>query len=100
MLRQLLKGVVLRRAARQIPILKLLSLAEVAILARRHVTHLDPTERRRLVALVRRGRGLAPKEREELRGLVSRLELRALAGGAADRVSPVPLPRKLTKSRY
>jgi len=100
MLRQFATRALLRRAAKQIPILKLLSLAEVAMLARLHVKHLGPAERRRLVQIVRRGRAMTEPERGELRALVNKLELRAFAGGAADRVSPVPLPQKLTKSRY
>jgi triphosphoribosyl-dephospho-CoA synthetase len=76
------------RSVRRLPFLKLLAIAQLLLLARRHFLHLDPAERRRLAELVRRGRSLTPAEREELRGLVQRLEPRAFAGAAADAFSP------------
>jgi hypothetical protein len=85
---------------RRIPILKLLFIAELALVAGRHVQHLTPDERRRLAALVRKGRGLSPSEREELRELVAKLDARAFAGSVVDRLSPLPLPRRLTRRRY
>lgn len=85
---------------KHVPLLRLIAIAEIALLARRHLQHLDPDERRRLAFLIRRGRRLSPPERAELRALVAKLEPRAFAGGAANRVSPVPLPRRLTKQRY
>jgi hypothetical protein len=88
---------------KRIPLLKLLSAAEVALLARDHVKRLTPSERRRLIALVRAGRGrrrnLSPGERAELAGLVAKIEPRLLAGEAAQRLSPVPLPRRLLFGR-
>jgi hypothetical protein len=88
---------------RRLPMLKLLSAAEVALLARDHLARLTPAERRRLVALVRTGRGrrshLTPKEREELEGLVVKLAPRQLMGDAVNRISPVPLPRRLLYGR-
>jgi hypothetical protein len=39
-------------------------------------------------------------ERKELRELVGKIDLRGLAGGVASRVSPVPLPKRLTGARY
>ncbi len=85
---------------RRIPVVKLLSIAEVGMLARDHLMQLTPEERRRLVALVRRGRGrpsrLKRSERDELAGLVAKLEPRMLAGEAVDKLSPVPLPKRLT----
>jgi hypothetical protein len=84
---------------RRIPVFKLLSAAEVAILARDHYQRLTPAERRRLLALVRTGRGrsanLTDREHAELEGLMEKLEPRALFGAAADKLSPVPLPRRL-----
>jgi hypothetical protein len=84
---------------RRVPVLKLLSAAEVAMLARDHIMRLDPQERRRLIELVRIGRGrrrnLSEAEREELATLVAKLEPRLLAGSAVDKLSPVPLPRRL-----
>lgn len=85
---------------RHVPVVKLLLIGELALVARRHMQHLDASERRRLAQLVRRGRGLSAPEREELRGLVSKLDSRAFAGSALARLSPVPLPKRLTRARY
>lgn len=88
---------VIPRAAKRLPWLKVLSLAEVAMLAQRHVQLLAPPERRRFAELAARGlrdRRLAPEERAELTELLKRLEPRAFAGGAIDRLSPVPMPRR------
>ena len=85
---------------KRLPILNLLAIAGLASVARRHLQHLNKDERRRLVELVRRGPRLSAAERHELRGLVSKLDMRALAGEAVDRISPVPLPRRLTGARY
>lgn len=70
------------------------------MLARRHYAKLDPQERSRLVELVRRGRGtknLSADERDELSALVARLEPKRFAALAADRLSPVPLPRRFVE---
>jgi len=85
---------------RHLPAFKLLAIGEMALVARRHLQHLDPVERRRLAQLVRRGRGLSAPEREELRALISKLDTRAFAGSALQRLSPVPLPRRFTRARY
>jgi hypothetical protein len=85
---------------KRLPVLKLLAVAELALVARKHLQHLDATERRRLAELVRRGRGLSAAEREELRSLVLKLDVRAFAGSAVQRLSPVGLPRRLTGGRY
>jgi hypothetical protein len=84
---------------RRLPVVNLLAIAELALVARRHLQDLDPTERRRLATLVRRGPRLSPAEREELRRLVAKLDLRGLAGAAVARLSPIPLPRRLTGAR-
>lgn len=88
---------------RRLPVLKLVAVAEIALLARAHVTKLDPAERRRLVTLVRLGRGrsrnLSDTEREELARLVAKVEPRLFVGLAADKLSPVPLPRRLIHGR-
>ena len=84
---------------RRVPVVKLLSAAEVALLARDHLAQLTPRERRRLVGLVRVGRGrrsrLTSAEREELEELMAKLRPRLFVGEAIDRLSPVPLPRRL-----
>lgn len=84
---------------RRLPIFRLLALAEIALAARDQIGKLTPDERRRLVALVREGRGrssrnLTPEERQELAALVAKVEPRRFAGLAIDRLSPVPLPRR------
>jgi hypothetical protein len=86
---------------RRLPLLKLLAVAEVAMLARDHVTKLDRGERRRLLQLVRIGRGrrrnLSPREREELSRLVAKVEPRLFVGAAADKLSPVPVPQPVRR---
>lgn len=85
---------------KHLPVVRLLAIGELALVARRHMQHLDPAQRRRLAALVRRGRSLTASERDELRGLVALLDTRAFAGSALQRLSPLPLPRRLTRARY
>lgn len=80
----------------RLPLFKLIAIVQLALLARRHLGALTPTERRRAAQLVRRARSLTPAERHELIGIASKLEPRAFAGAAADRLSPVPLPRSVS----
>ena len=84
---------------RRLPMLKLLALGEIALLARSHLQRLEPGERRRLIELLRAGRGrsrnLSPDERDELQRLVAKTEPRLFAGMAADKLSPVRLPRRV-----
>jgi len=84
---------------KRLPVLKLLAVAEIALLARQHMGRLEPAERRRLLELVRKGRGrrraLTDAEREELGTLVAKAEPRRFAALAANMLSPVPLPRRL-----
>ena len=101
---RLVKRLVTRMpGVRRLPMFKLLAIAEIALLARDHLGRLEPAERRRLLHLVRTGRGrsrnLSPEEREELAGLVAKVEPRLFAGMAADKISPVPLPRRLIEGR-
>lgn len=85
---------------RALPLFQLLALGETVLLARQHLQLLQPEERQRLAELVRRGRQLQKEEVEELRALLSKLEPRAFAGGALEQFSPLPLPKRLTRSRY
>ena len=86
---------------------QLLALAEVLLLAQQHVERLTPAERRRVVQLVRVGRGrsrnLNPGERAELADLMEKAEPRRFAADAIHRLSPVPVPRpvinRLVKAR-
>ncbi|MGN6169869.1 MAG: hypothetical protein ACTHQQ_17125 [Solirubrobacteraceae bacterium] len=84
---------------RQIPAATLLEIAEVVLLAREHLKKLEPDERRRVVALVRAGRGrrrnLSPREQVELAALVAKAEPRLFFGLAAEQLSPLPLPRRV-----
>jgi hypothetical protein len=106
--RLMLRRVVGRSVARRVghvpglrwaPVLRLLVAAEIALLVRDHYLRLDAQERRRLVELVRRGRGrrrnLSDNERDELTVLIERMEPRLLAGRAAQELSPLHLPRRV-----
>jgi hypothetical protein len=88
---------------KRLPVLKLLAVAEIALVARTHVTKLEPDERRRFIQLVRAARGrpskLTEAEREELSKLVSKAEPRLFAGVVADKLSPVPLPKRLVTGK-
>ena len=88
---------------RRLPVFKLIAVGEIALLARSHVNRLDPGERRRLIELLRIGRGrsrnLTDAERDEFQRLVAKAEPRVFAGMAADKLSPVPLPRRLVEGR-
>lgn len=83
---------------RKLPVMRLLLLGEVVLIARNHIEHLTPRERRRLVVLVRtahgRPRNLNPGQREELQSLVAKVEPKLLAAEAAEKLSPVPLPKR------
>lgn len=93
----------IQRLAKGIPVLELLMIARVALLAGRHVSKLDGIERRRLAALVREGRGrpsrLSQDDADELRVLVAKLELRLFAGSALDKLSPLPIPKRVLYGR-
>jgi hypothetical protein len=86
---------------RRLPVYKLIAIAEIGLLARDHVRRLTPPERRRLLELIRIARGrpsnLRDADRDELTELVARMEPRLLAGEAADRISPVPLPKRIIR---
>jgi hypothetical protein len=79
----------------RLPFFKILAIAQVALLVRRHLRGLSRADRRRLAELARRGTKLTPAERAELRALVAKFEPGAFALGAANHVSPFPLPRRL-----
>ncbi len=88
---------------RHIPVVRLLALAEVALIAQDHVARLDPQERRRILQLVRIGRGrpsrLTNAQREELRELVAKAEPRLFVGEVAEKLSPVKLPQRIVRGR-
>ncbi len=67
--------------------IRVLALAQVALLIRHHVSLLEPDERARLAKLVAQSKGrprlnLTANEREEMLRLVAKLEPSALANGA------------------
>lgn len=106
MLRFVLARSPAKRLARGVPLLALLAALDAARLAQRHLTKLSPAERRRLLALAAKARGgagaFSGPERAELGALLAKLEPRTLVGAVADRLSPVPLPKRLlygSKSR-
>jgi hypothetical protein len=81
---------------RNIPVARLLVVANIVMLLREHFQKLAPDERRRFVQLVARGRGrpsnLTAVERAELAMLVLKAEPRAFAGTALRRLSPIRIP--------
>lgn len=72
--------------------LRIFAIAQLALLARRHLTRLAPDERGRLARLVRESRGrprknLSPNEREEMLRLVRKLEPGEFGKAAAGRLT-------------
>src|SRR5437868_6637046 len=88
---------------RRLPIAKLLVVGELLLLARDHVTSLDPAERRRFIQLMRAGRGrrrnLSAQEQDELAALIQKANPRLFVGMVADRFSPVPLPGRVVRGK-
>jgi len=84
------------RTVRHIPLFKVIAILQLALLARRHLGALTSADRRRAAQLIRHSRNLTPAERHELIDLASKLEPRAFAGAVAHKMSPVPLPRRIT----
>jgi hypothetical protein len=86
-----------------VPLARLLLVAEVALLAQRHLAKLNGVQRRRLFTLLLRARGrprsLSAAERREFLRLVARLEPRYFLGTAVRRISPVPIPKRLLYGR-
>ena len=103
MLRLLLRSPWVRRVSQGVPVARLLLVAELVILAQRHLGKLDSAQRLRLFSLLVRARGrprsLTAAERYEVVYLVARLEPRLLLGTALRRVIPLPLPNRLLYGR-
>jgi hypothetical protein len=80
-------------AVRRVPVARLVALGELLLLAREHIMRLEPDERRRVLELVRRGRGrpsrLTPRERRELARLVAKAEPRLFAHAAVRKLNPI-----------
>jgi hypothetical protein len=83
------------RKLRLIPFYRVLALGQTVLRARRHWRGLEPNDRRRLRALVMRGRNMTPAERDEMRQILAKLEPRAFALATANAFSPVRMPRWL-----
>jgi hypothetical protein len=84
---------------RRMPFFKLLAVGQTVLLARRHLLQLDGDDRRRLRELVMRGKAMNAAERDELRGLLSKLEPTAFAFATADAFSPIPIPGRRWRQR-
>jgi hypothetical protein len=82
------------RLLKKMPLFRLIAIGETALLARRHLRRLDADDRHRLLVLVRKGRGMRPRERDELRAILAKLGPREFAYATADAFSPVKLPRR------
>ena len=93
----------LLQSYRAIPMAKLLTAAQLVMLARRHWLRLEPHERRRMFTLVRiatgrRGR-LTPAERFELARLIAKADPKLFAGLVVQKFSPVPFPKRMVRPK-
>jgi hypothetical protein len=79
-----------------LPAGRLIVVGELLLLAREHLAKLEPEERRRIVELVRHGRGrarnLSDRERRELERLIEKAEPREFLGNAVKRVVGFGIP--------
>jgi hypothetical protein len=91
------------KLAKAVPLARLVVAGKIVLLAREHWHRLEPTERRRLITLVRRGHGrprnLSPGDRDELARLIHKADPWLFARLVAQRFSPVPLPGRLVRDR-
>jgi antitoxin (DNA-binding transcriptional repressor) of toxin-antitoxin stability system len=79
---------------RGIPVARLIAIGQLLLLARDHIiTRLNPDERRRVIELIRRGRGrpsrLSGRERRELEELIAKVEPQLFAREAVRKLSPI-----------
>jgi hypothetical protein len=93
----------LTRIARGVPMARLIAAAQIVMLARQHWLRLEPHERRRVITLVRQGRGrrrnLTPSQRDELGRLIAKANPRLFAGLAVQRLSPVRVPSWIVRDK-
>jgi hypothetical protein len=82
-----------------LPIVRLLALAQIVLLTRAHAQKLTPRQRRRVLELARKGPSMTPKQRGELVELIMKTQPRLFAGQVAEKLSPLPLPKRLTRGR-
>ena len=104
MLRFLLKHTPVKRLARGVPVVALLSAAEVAMLAKAHLRQARRAPSgaacSRWSPKARGGAGaLSAAERGELGALVAKLQPRAFVGSAADHFSPCRCPSACSTGR-
>lgn len=99
----LLRSPWVKRVSHGVPVARVLVVAQMTLLAQRHLSKLDRRQRRRLLALLIRAKGrpktLRAAERRELLRLIARLEPRFFFGTAVRRLSPVPVPKRLLYGR-
>ncbi|UJA20083.1 hypothetical protein HJD18_07560 [Thermoleophilia bacterium SCSIO 60948] len=78
---------------------RVLAVGQLALLARRHLQKLEPADRTRLAALVKKSKGrpsnLTAADRSELLALVRKLEPGEFGRSAAGHVSPLRRRRPL-----
>jgi hypothetical protein len=78
---------------RRLPLARLVIAAELAVLAKAHLDRLKPSERKRLLILLRDARGipknLTGRDRREFEKLVEKLEPSIFASTAAEKFSPL-----------
>jgi hypothetical protein len=97
--RTIARGVGRVPGLKRVPVIKLLFLAEILVLAKRHLEKLSQEERQQLFILLRKGRNITQAERQQLIKLIRLMEPRAFAGQSLDILSPVPMPNKITKKK-
>lgn len=95
----LLRSRWLKRLSHGIPVARVLLVGEIGLLAAQHLARLDRAQRRTLLTLLVASHGrparLRPVERAELMLLLARLEPRLFLGHTVQRLSPMPLPKRL-----
>jgi hypothetical protein len=88
-----------KRIGRTIPLAPLLLAGEMTMIATRHIAKLDGSQRRRLVSLLGKARGLpgnlTEEERREVLALLAVLEPRLFLGSAVRTISPLPVPKRI-----
>jgi hypothetical protein len=93
----------LTKTALAIPLARLVLAGKIVLLARQHWLRLEPGERRRLISLVRQGRGwprnLSPGDRAELARLIQKADPWLFAKLVAQRFSPLPVPNRMVRGR-
>lgn len=86
---------------RRLPMMEIVLAGQVILLAREHLERLTPRERHRVVVLIRESHGhpsrLSERDRAELKALLAKLEPRLFAETALRTLSPLPIPRAITR---